>query len=252
MAPTVVESGGCATATLDRDPQNRSVVARLLRLGAVGFAGGSREHSAEAQPLRMAFWNGVLSGETLGQAHRRAWNAGLLVVRNQGEGPRGGYRYNTQIRMQFGDPALRLRLPSAPRVAPARTALAGDRVTVHAPGQWRVVKTVVPPDWKQWAGRDLYAVRGPGAFAMSSWSGVGRDKEILLVKAEFTTARPVKAIVALDSVPAPLGWNGKWYSSRNFDGTYTHRFSVRMVDFDEERGQILRTVERLDFRVEFE
>jgi hypothetical protein len=252
LAPTVVESGGCATATLDREPDNRSVISRLLRLGAVGFSGGSRELPAQAQPLRMAFWNGILAGETLGQAHRRALNAGLLVVKDEGEGPRGPYRYCTQVRMQFGDPALAIQLPSPPRVAPARTVLEGNTVSVYGPGQWWIVKTIVPPDWKDWAGKDLFAVRGPGAIAMSTWSGEGRDKEILLVKAEFTSAHRVKSLAALNPPPAPLGWRGKWYSQANPDGTYTHRFSVRMIDFDQVKGEIRLTVDRMDFRVEFE
>lgn len=252
LAPTVVESGGCGTACLDREIDNRSVVARLLRQGAVSFAGGSREHSAEAQPLRMEFWNAILAGETLGQAHKRALNAGLLIIKDQKEGPGGAYRYNTNIRMQFGDPALALKLPSSPKTAPARTVVQGNRVTVFAPEKWTIVKTVVPPDWKDWAGKDLFAVRGPGAVAMSSWSGDGHDKEILLVKAVFSTSKPVKNIRQVTATHSPLGWKGTWYSIRNPDGTYTHRFAVRMVDFDEVKGQIRSKIDRLDFELAFE
>lgn len=252
LAPTVVESGGCGTACLDREVDNRSVVARLLRQGAVSFAGGSREHSAEAQPLRMEFWNAVLAGETLGQAHKRALNAGLLIIKDQKEGSGGAYRYNTNIRMQFGDPALALKVPSAPKTAPARTEVKGNRVSVFAPEKWTIVKVIVPPDWKDWAGKDLFAVRGPGAVAMSSWSGDGHDKEILLVKAVFTTAKPLKSINQVSSVQSPLGWKGTWYSSRNSDGSYTHRFAVRMIDFDEVKGQIRSKVDRLDFEVTYD
>jgi hypothetical protein len=252
LAPTVVESGGCGTACLDREVDNRSVVARLLRQGAVSFAGGSREHSAEAQPLRMEFWNAVLEGETLGQAHKRALNAGLLIIKNQKEGPGGAYRYNTNIRMQFGDPALALKVPSAPKTAPARIEVKGTRVSVFAPQKWSIVKMVVPPDWKDWAGKDLFAVRGPGAVAMASWSGDGHDKEILLVKAVFSTDKPVKGIKQSTSTQAPLGWKGTWYSSRNLDGTYTHRFAVRMIDFDEVKGKIRSQVDRLDYELTFD
>lgn len=252
LAPTIVESGGCGTACLDREVDNRSVVARLLRQGAVSFAGGSREHSAEAQPLRMEFWNAVLAGESLGQAHKRALNAGLLIIKDQKEGPGGAYRYNTNIRMQFGDPALVLKVPSGPQTVPARTEVRGTRVSVFAPEKWSIVKMVVPPDWKDWAGKDLFAIRGPGAVAMSSWSGDGHDKEILLVKAVFTTVKPVKSIKQATSTQAPLGWKGTWYSSRNSDGTYTHRFAVRMIDFDEVKGVIRSQIDRLDFQLAFE
>lgn len=252
MAPTVVESGGCGTACLDREVDNRSVVARMLRLGAVSFAGGSREHSAEAQPLRMEFWNGVLAGMSLGQAHRKALNAGLLIIRERGEGPGGAYRYNTNIRLQFGDPALVLHVPAAPKTTPAHSVLEGNRVSVFAPEKWSVVPAFVPPDWKDWAGKPLFAIRGPGAFSMSSWSSKGRDEETPLVGAEFTTKKKVKAIRLVQSPTAPLGWPGKWQTSTNPDGSFTTRFTVRMVDFDPEKGKILSKVDRLDFDLEFE
>lgn len=252
LAPTVVESGGCGVACLDREPDNRSVVARLLRLGAVAFSGGSRELSAETQPLRMEFWNGVLSGQTIGQAHRRALNAGLMIVKDRNEGPGGAYRYSTNVRMQFGDPAIRLNLPSSPKTAPAKTTILGDRITVHSPEKWTVVRTFVPPDWKQWGDKPLFSVRAPGSYAMSSWSGDGRDKEIPLVTAEFVTKKRVASVTQTAQLPDSLGWNGKWYSSSNPDGTFTTRFTVRMIDFDQEKGKINKVIEKIEYQLAFE
>ncbi len=252
LAPTIVESGGCGVACLDREPDNRSVVARLLRLGAVAFSGGSRELSAEAQPLRMEFWNGVLSGQTIGQAHRRALNAGLMIIKDSSEGPGGAYRYSTNVRMQFGDPAIRLNLPSSPKTAPAKTTIQGNRITVHSPEKWTVVRTFVPPDWKQWGDKPLFAVRAPGSYAMSSWSGDGRDKEIPLVTAEFITKKRVTSIAQAAELPESLGWIGKWYSSPNPDGTFTTRFTVRMIDFDQVTGKINRVIEKIDYQITFE
>jgi nucleotide-binding universal stress UspA family protein len=251
LAPTLVESGGCATASLDREPDNRSVVARLLRQGAIGFSGGSRELPAQSQPLRGAFWNGILAGETLGQAHLRSQNTGLLVTYQEEEGPDGPYRYCTQVHMAFGDPALAIRLPKAPQTPPARTVLQGTRLSVYGPGKWWVVKGYVPYDWEQWRGKDLYYVRGPGAFSMANWTSEGRDQETPLVKAEFKTPRIVRSIVPLTPPASPLGWLGKWYSEMNHDGTYTTRFAARMIDFDQVTGTIRQTVDRLEFAVEF-
>lgn len=252
LAPTVVESGGCGVACLDREPDNRSVVARLLRLGAIAFSGGSRELSAETQPLRMEFWNGVLSGQTIGQAHRRALNAGLMIIKDRNEGPGGAYRYSTNVRMQFGDPAIRLNLPSSPKTAPAKTTIQGDRITVHSPEKWTVVRTFVPPDWKQWGDKPLFSVRAPGSYAMSSWSGDGRDKEIPLVTAEFVTKKRVASVTQTAQLPDYLGWNGKWYSSSNPDGTFTTRFTVRMIDFDQEKGKINKVIEKIEYQLAFE
>ncbi|MDX2066668.1 MAG: hypothetical protein SFX74_13100 [Fimbriimonadaceae bacterium] len=249
MAPTIVESGGCGTACLDREADNRSVVARLLRVGAVSFAGGSRELSAQAQVMRSAYWNGVLAGKTLGQAHRDAQFTSVMTIRDLDEGPGGAYRYNTQVRMLFGDPALRLRVPSKPISPPARTVHRGDTVTVHAPAKWSTVKMVVPPDWKDWAGKDLYVIRGAGSYTLSHWGPDGHDVETSLVNAEFTTSKPVTSIRQITTVATPLGWRGKWHSVRNADGTYTTRFAVQMVDFDAKTGKIRRQVDAIRYRL---
>ena len=71
IAPTLVESGGCLTAALDYQADFRSVISRFLRNGAVGFHGNARPGIAYQEQLRMEFWNGVLAGDTIGQAHRR-------------------------------------------------------------------------------------------------------------------------------------------------------------------------------------
>jgi len=183
----------------------------------------------------------------------------MMAMREQNEDEGGAYRYCTQVQMLFGDPAMAIRLPSPPRVAPARAEVNGDRMTLHAPGEWTVVRGHVPVDWKEWAGKDLFRVRGPGAYSMNTWSGRGRDEETALVPAEtalvpatFTTRRAIRKIELLDKVEAPLGWSGKWYSQANPDGTWTHRLVTRMVDFDQEKGEILRTVDRLQFRLTFE
>jgi len=36
------------------------------------------------------------------------------------------------------------------------------------------------------------------------------------------------------------------------DGTRTHRWRVRLVDFDQPKGTILKQVDRLDYRIVFE
>lgn len=272
MAPTVVESGGCGTTSLDRGApgqaivegatgaqspelaeKHRSVVSRLFRLGAVSFSGGSREMMAENLPLRQEFWNGVLAGESVGESHRRAQNTGLMIVKERDK-TRDSYAYHHSLYAStlLGDPALAIQLPGQPLSAPARTEWIGDRVTVHAPEKWATVKLFVPPDWKKWAERDLFVARGAGAYSLSSWGPEERDVEIAMVKAEFRSDRKIKTISQLGTPMKPLGWTGVWHTTRNRDGTYTHRFGVRMIDFDQEKGVILQSVDKLDFSVTFE
>ena len=252
LAPVLVESGGCLTAALDREADDHSVVARLFRKGAVAFAGNSREGCAPQELQRMEFWNGILSGLTIGQAHRRSINSALVTVLDHHEGPGGAYGYQLRIRTQFGDPAFAPRLPGPLRSAPARSTVAADTVTIHAPAQWWPVKIAVPEDWKQWVGKDLFVLRGAGTYALRQWCAEQYDREETCMTAEFTTRRHVAKIVQVQQPPAPLGWSGSYHVDEHPDGSRTYRWAVRLADFDQFKGTITSAVEQLDYRLEYE
>ncbi len=272
IAPTVVESGGCGTTSLDRSApgqlivegatgaqspelavKHRSVVSRLFRLGAVSFAGGSREMTAQQLPLRQEFWSGVLSGQSVGLAHRRSQNTGFLILKEKGNGHgAGGYRHNLHARTLLGDPAVTIQLPGPPRSAPARTVLDGNQLTVHAPEKWETVKLFVPPDWKKWVDRDIFVLRAVGAYSWSHWGPQERDIEVPFVLAEFQSDKKIKSLTLRDEPKKPLGWSGIWHTNRNRDGSYTHRFGIRMIDFNQKNGEVLQALERLEFSVSFE
>ncbi|MCX6878646.1 MAG: C25 family cysteine peptidase [Verrucomicrobia bacterium] len=252
LAPVVVESGGCLTAALDREPDFHSVVARLMRKGAVAFAGNSREGCAPQELQRLEFWNGMLSGQTIGQAHRRSINSALVTVLDRQEGPGGGYGYQLRIRTQFGDPAFAMRVPGPPRSPPARTTVAGNTVTVHAPAQWWPVKMVVPEDWKQWTGKDLYVLRGAGTYALREWCANQYDREETCMTAEFTTRRRVAKIEQIQPAPSPLGWSGSYHVDEHADGSRTYRWAVRLADFDQLKGRIVNAVGQLDYRMVYQ
>jgi len=252
LAPSVVESGGCLTAALDREPDYRSVVARLLRKGAVSFSGNAREGVAAQELQRMEFWNAVLTGETLGQAHRRSMNSALVTILDKNQEKGGDYWYQLRIRTQFGDPAFKMRIPQAPRSAPAKVSVEGKRVTVHAPAQWWLEKMFVPEDWKEWAGKDLFALRGAGTYARRAWCGLQYDKEETFMTASFTTRSHLIGIKQVQTLPKPLGWNGAYYVDEHADGSRTYRWSVRIADFDQIKGVMLNAVERIDYEFEYE
>ena len=252
MAPVVVESGGCLTAALDREPDCRSVIARLFRQGAVSFSGNSRPGCAECELQRQEFWNGVLSGQTIGQAHRRSINSALVTILDRKEGGGGAYWYQLQIRTQFGDPAFAPHVPRPPTSAPARLTVDSETVSVHAPQDWWPVKMHVPEDWKKWTGKDLHVLRGAGAYALRTWCGESYDREELHVTAELTTRRLIARIEQVQNPPKPLGWRGTWHADEHADGSRTYRWAVRMVDFDQVQGRIVSQVDRLDYRVTYE
>lgn len=250
LAPVIVESGGCSTASLDRDEHCRSVIARFLRKGAVAYSGNGRLGQAECELQRQEFWNGVLAGLSIGQAHRRSINSATVTILDK-QGDAGSYRYQRYIRTQFGDPAFVLRVPGRPRSAPARSALSGNTLTVHAPEQWWPVKIQVPPDWKKWADKDLYVVRGAGTYARRSWCEEGYDKEDMYATAEFTTRRHVSKIEQVQQPPAPLGWNGSYYVDEHADGSRSYRWSVRLADFDQVKGVMINAVNQLEYRISY-
>ena len=252
MAPVVVESGGCLTAALDREPDYRSVVARLLRKGAVSFSGNAREGVAAQELQRMEFWNGVLIGETLGQAHRRSMNSALVTILDKNQEKGGDYWYQLRIRTQFGDPAFKMHIPQAPRSAPGQVSVEGKRVTVHAPALWWLEKMFVPEDWKEWAGKDLFALRGAGTYARRAWCGLQYDKEETFMTASFTTRGHLIGIKQVQTLPKPLGWNGAYYVDEHADGSRTYRWSVRIADFDQIKGVMVNTVDRIDYDIEYE
>jgi hypothetical protein len=253
LAPTLVESGGCLTAALGRDAGFRSVIARMFRNGAVGFVGNASPGIAAQEHMRMSFWNGVLSGETIGQAHRRSQNSMCLEVLDRGQIERGGgQHYTWSIRTLFGDPAFRMKVPGRAKTAPAHVAVDGNAVAVHGPGAWWPVSIRVPEDWKKWADKKLYVMRGAGVYVSRNWCGGGYDIERHCINAEIRTSRKIKSIKQVQNPPTPLGWNEKYWTDEHADGSRTYRWRVRLLDFDQTTGKITNRTNRLDYRIEWE
>jgi len=253
LAPALVESGGCLTATLDRDEAFRSVIARFLRNGAVGFVGNVRPGIGAQEHMRLAFWNAVLAGETIGQAHRKSQNSMCLEVMDRGQMPRGGgMLYTLNIRALFGDPAFRMRVPARAKVAPAHAVVEGDTVVMHGPGAWWPVIIRVPEDWKRWTGKKLYVCRGLGTYVSRNWCGGGYGVERNCANAEIRTPRTIKSIEQAQSPPRPLGWTGKYWVDEHADRTRTYRWRVRLLDFNQTTGKITNKIDRLDYHIEWE
>lgn len=251
VAPTVIESGGCLTATLDREPEFRSVISRFLRNGAVSFCGQTRPGIAEQEQQRAEFWNAIFTGETIGEAHRRAQNSKASRVLETGQTNGGPDHYQLHIRSLFGDPAFKPSLPSPPRSAPAKSEIKGNVVTVHAPATWWKMKIRVPEDWKKWTNKPLYVLRGLGTYPHRSWCGEEYDKEEIYTNAEVTTTRRIQSISQKQKPPTPLGWNGKHTVDENPDGSRTYRWRVRLADFDQTTGITANQIDRIDYQIEF-
>ena len=246
------ESSGCRTAALNRQADCRSVIARLFRNGAVSFLGNACPGIGCQEQLRLEFWNGVLAGKTIGQAHRMALNSTVVRVLETNQLDRGGDRYQLYIHTLFGDPAFRMHVPSAPKSAPAKVTVKGNVVSVHAPTAWWPVKIRVPGDWGKWRDKDLYVCRGAGTYVLRHWCGQGYGREIPCFNAEIRTKRRIKGIKQVQTPPKPLGWSGKYAVDEHADGTRTYRWRVQLIDFNQIKGKIVSKVDRLDYRIEWQ
>jgi hypothetical protein len=250
VAPCVVESAGCSPASLDQDPEHRSVALRLLRNGAVAFVGDVRRTVAQHELYRSEFWNAVLAGESLGSAHRFALNRMTVSALSRDELDRGMHQYQLHNVTLYGDPALRLKLPGKPRKSAVAAELRGSEITLRGPAEWTRVEQHVPTDWKYVASPKLFGYRAPGVGVEARWDGEhGRNAEELVFTAEVRTTKAVAGLEAIDPPAAPLGWDGRHFVDEHADGSRSILFRVRMLDYVPESGELTAQLKRLKLSV---
>lgn len=250
LAPCVVETGGCSAASLDQDPEGRSVAARLLRNGAVGFVGNTRRAVAQYELYRSELWNALLGGATLGRAHRRALNCMVAALLDREDGERGLYRYELHAAALYGDPALAPRLRAERKLGVARAELRGGELVLHAPTEWLRSEVFAPEDWQRDPSRKIITLRGGGVGVESRWNGEQRrNHETLVFTAEVRTERRVNALEPIDPPAAPLGGSGRFFVDEHDDGTRSLFVRARFVDFDMDEGRVSSSVDTLRWRV---
>ncbi len=252
IAPAVVESGGCSTATLECEPEFRSVISRIFRNGAICFSGQTRNGIAQQEQQRAEYWNSILNGKSIGEAHRDAQNSKASLVVETGQIRGGSDQYQLYIRSLFGDPAFTPHLPSKQRSAPAKFEIKNNIVSVLAPAKWWKVQIFVPEDWKLWADKPLYVIRASGTYPNRYWCSDQYDKEETFTNVELTTKRKIKSITQTQKPPTPLGWTNKHTVDQNPDGSTTYRWRVRLIDFDQKTGNIINQINRIDYQIEYE
>lgn len=249
LAPSLVISSGCSTASLDQDASRRSAPARLLRNGAVAYAGNGRRGIAQSAFFFSELWNALQCGETLGVAHRRAVNHTLVTMLDHGQSRGGSYYYQAYHQAVFGDPALVFGYgkPSGPRAA--RTELRGRRAIVHGPARW--VRWSAPP-LAEWGCElaQIHSWRGAGVAVERHWLGrEKRDEERYFVVAEVVVPARFHGVEVVGQAPAGLGWDGACHLDEHADGTRSLYWRVRVLDGDARSGALRAKLERLEFRL---
>ncbi|MGE0143355.1 MAG: C25 family cysteine peptidase [Planctomycetota bacterium] len=246
---TFIESSGCSVASLDQDKDRRSVVARMLRNGALAFAGNTRRGTAEQELFRSEIVDGWLSGLPLGEANRVALNKTLVGALARAQGLRSVLGYQLHNAIAIGDPALRLVVQSESVAGGPRVVARGDLVTVSAPQRW--VRSEYSPllEWKCPAER-LTVLRAVGVGIESWWSPERRrNQDVLIYTAALRTTRPATGVVALDARDGALAFDGRCQVDHHPDGSRTLYWRIRFVDFDMERGAIREQVKSARFRL---
>jgi|FLOH01.1.fsa_nt_gi hypothetical protein len=249
LAPALVVSAGCSTASLDQDAEHRSVASRLLKNGAVAFVGNSRRGIAEGELYFSEFWNAVFAGQTIGQAQRSAQNFVMVAMLEKGQQNGGPYFYQMHHQVLFGDPALQLGLSFGLADPPALAETNGDKVHIRAPQQWHRTEYTPLAEW-QCIYPKLWAWRGAGVGVENTWHGADkRNEEQLLFHVKANTRKKYDNIEVIGKVPDGLGWTGTCYVDEHADGSRSLYWRVRLIDADKTTGEVRAQVEQLDFRL---
>jgi len=205
LAPCVATSGGCTVAGIDIDHRgwDRIIAPKFLRRGAIAYIGSSRPATGVFNNLNTEFFNALTAGKTLGQAWKQAQNM---------------HRYLNKVGMGsmddantfafFGDPGLRIYLPSEPITEPAHLEQSGSILTAVAP-----VYTVDTYEGK-------YTYYGPGTYSGGNYI------------ARWKTDLQITNLTELVSCPGSLGWPGSndWFIDEHWDGTRSIYWKVKFFE----------------------
>jgi hypothetical protein len=211
IAPSVIFSAGCATASIDFEtlidgycidtlcipPTDRDrgllVVNRLFKLGAVAYTGSTRVDVGTGRMMISGAMNAILDGQPLGHSYM----AGVDAMT---------YPWETGMRRNWillGDPGLRVHVPAAPAVTPTNYVVnTVDPVTDHLVVQ--VPDTLFAPQ------ADLSWCSHWGlTYPTTNWGtkpglyGMDVDRYYMV---RFTPDRPVLSVEALDTFPVFNAW----------------------------------------------
>ncbi len=255
LAPCLVSSAGCSTASLDQDGgPHRSVASRLLRNGAIAFVGNMRRGIAQQALFESEFMSAVLAGKTVGEANRHALNRVTVAVLEKDQGAGGSYYYQLYNHTLYGDPAWSPKLTGkvvdgSKANRAARVEVRGQIATVHAPSKFLRSEAVPNPEWKC-IFPAVYNWRGAGMGVESRWHGQDkRNEDELFFTSEVRTCRRCSTVEPMDEPAEGLGWTGKVFVDKHADGTRSIFWRVRLIDFDMTNGEVRSQAEKLRFRL---
>jgi hypothetical protein len=205
LAPCVATSGGCTVAGIDIDDRgwDRIIAPKFLRRGAIAYIGSSRPATAVFNILNTEFFNALAAGKTLGQAWKQAQN--MHRYRNKAG---MGSMDDANTFAFFGEPGLKIYLPSEPITEPAHLEQSGSILTAVAPGYTS----------DTYEGK--YTYYGPGTYEGGNYF------------ARWDTDLQITGLTELVSCPGDLGWPGSndWFIDEHWDGTRSIYWEVKFFE----------------------
>jgi hypothetical protein len=266
--PAVVLTRGCHGAGIDEgNRRHGSIAGRMLGRGVVCYVGSPRSPTTNNTLTEVAFFHELLYRESgdmsVGKAMRSAFNKAMVHHLDQG----CMSKYCLENELLLGDPALvpcfagagvtatTKSLSCDDVVKPASASMDDDGiVTLVGPSEWS--KTPIHHDQlKEWKCKgNLYTYVAPFVEQETTWCGNGYDQQELyhVVSISLPAGVGVQNVVALDATEsfggtihtAKSGWTQRWWPSerhflqRNWDGSSTLIWRVRLLDYDMESGAI--------------
>jgi len=243
LAPAVVETSGCLSAGIDTTfyDWDKLIVLNFLRKGAIAYVGSTRPATACYELLKAEFWNGISRGETLGQAWKRA-QITAAYSHLAGVSPGGYYDDAMYQVVLYGDPGLRIHLPSEPIVPPARLDESGTTLTSVAP-EWDLRGFFFWNEHTQ-EYEYIHTYYGPGIYP-EYWDSAGNHL------ARWRTWLDVTELQQISAAPWPLGWPGpgNYFIDEHPDGTRSVYWRVRHIEYEWETGNVLEQLDEIDYGV---
>lgn len=252
LAPALIESSGCSTMRLCRDEKGRSAPERLLRNGVVAVDGNIMNGVGQQEYYKSEFWNAILSGYSVGKAHRFALNRALLAALARKELKHGGFRYQFYIRTLFGDPAMKIHLPGKRKIKPAYFEKKASEVVVYPPEKWWKMISKPNPEWHSKYDL-LHLAYGAGVGRENWWSHKYKHgQKAYYYTVELPMADKVNEIIQTSTQPKPLGWDGKYWIDEHQNGTCSVFWRVKMLELDMHNGNTIKPKKPFKFELKTE
>jgi len=240
LSPCLFETAGCHIAALDQGKWTGTTVAtRILRNGALALSGNARYGIAEGTLVRTEFLHRVVAGMSLGEAHRDAWNVGLVTALDRGDGDNYNHLFSLYMRSLLGDPAITLGLNASQlKEQSAWTEVKHRTVVVHPPLRWLHWDYKPLEEWE--CDHDqLYAWRGVGVGVDRSWRNDGHfDAEEHIYTCEVHTRLQVNDVKQRLAEGNNLGRIGAVYVDEHTDGSRTLMWRCRMLSASQVTGAV--------------